>query len=76
MKTFFKRAQVSDGAPQEHDKRLKQELEKEAHPLKSLASPKQRPLALLTRPDAAGRELTREVILSEYLTERELIDAR
>ena len=57
--------------PKNTSKRLKQELEKEAHPLKSLAILRNNiPLALLTGGQMPrGRELTtREVILSEYLT--------
>ncbi|MHB8910991.1 MAG: helicase-related protein [Syntrophales bacterium] len=57
--------------PKNTSKRLKQELEKEAHPLKSLAILRNNiPLALLTDGQMPrGRELTiREVILSEYLT--------
>ena len=57
--------------PRNTSKRLKQELEKEAHPLKALAIFRNNiPLALLTGGQAPrGRELSaREVILSEYLT--------
>ena len=57
--------------PRNTSKRLKQELEHEINPLKSLAIFRNNiPLALLTGGQAAqGRELhTREVILSEYLT--------
>ena len=57
--------------PRNTSKRLKQELEQEINPLKTLAIFRNNiPLALLTGGQAAqGRELhTREVILSEYLT--------
>jgi len=57
--------------PKNTSKRLKQELEKEAQPLKALAIFRNNiPLALLTDGQVPrGGELTaREVILSEYLT--------
>ncbi|MHB9097361.1 MAG: hypothetical protein ACYC5X_06005, partial [Syntrophales bacterium] len=57
--------------PRNTSKRLKQELEQEINPLKTLAIFRNNiPLALLTGGQTVqGRELhTREVILSEYLT--------